>query len=59
MWHEWRYRARVLKGAVGATLRCQPTDRGEEYGVPVTVTNADAGDVEFHVKVDERPQPNS
>jgi len=49
----------VLKGAVGTTLRCQPTDRGEEYGVLVTVTNVDAGDVDFHAEVDESPQPNS
>ncbi|WP_297698137.1 hypothetical protein [Mycobacterium sp.] len=49
----------MLKGVVGATLRCQPTDRGEECGVLVTVTKFDAGDVEFHAKVDERPQPNS
>jgi hypothetical protein len=49
----------MLKGVVGATLRCQPTDRGEECGVLVTVTNVAAGDVNFHFKVDDRPQPDS
>lgn len=45
-----------LKGVAGATLRCQLTDRGQKYGVLVTVTNVDAGDVNFHFKVDDRPQ---
>ncbi|MEE3750447.1 DUF4333 domain-containing protein [Mycobacterium intracellulare] len=48
-----------LKGVAGASLRCQLTDRGAKYGVLVTVTNVDAGDVNFHFKVDDRPQPNS
>lgn len=48
-----------LKGVAGATLRCQLTDGGDKYGVLVTVTGVDAGDVKFHFKVDEHPQPNS
>lgn len=48
-----------LKGVAGATLRCQLTDRGQKYGVLVTVTNVAAGDVNFHFKVDDRPQPDS
>ncbi len=47
-----------LKGVAGAMLRCQLIDHGEKYGVLVTVTNVDAGDVNFHFKVDDRPQPN-
>lgn len=45
-----------LKGVAGATLRCQLTDGAAKYGVLVTVTNVDAGDVNFHFKVDEQPQ---
>lgn len=48
-----------LKGVAGATLRCQLTDHGQKYGVLVTVTNVAAGDVNFHFKVDDRPQPDS
>lgn len=48
-----------LKGVAGATLRCQLTDRGQKYGVLVTVTNVAAGDVNFHFKVDDRPQPDN
>ena len=45
-----------LKGVVGATLRCQLTDGSEKYGVAVTVTNVDAGDVNFNFKVDDHPE---
>ncbi|RAU99713.1 DUF4333 domain-containing protein [Mycobacterium colombiense] len=45
-----------LKGVAGATLRCQLTDGADRYGVLVTVTDVDAGDVNFHFKVDEQPQ---
>ena len=44
-----------LKGTVGATLRCQLNDQGQKYGVSVTVTNIDAGDVNFDFKVDDQP----
>ncbi len=45
-----------LKGAEGATLRCELTDNGTKYGVNVTVTNVDAGDVSFDFKVDDQPE---
>ncbi|OBK73683.1 DUF4333 domain-containing protein [Mycobacterium sp. 1165178.9] len=45
-----------LKGVAGATLRCQLTDGNDKYGVLVTVTDVDAGDVNFHFKVDAQPQ---
>ena len=44
-----------LKGAVGATLRCQLTDNNQKYGVNVNVTSVDAGDVNFDIKVDDQP----
>jgi hypothetical protein len=44
-----------LKGVVGATLRCQLKDSGKTYGVLVTVTSVDAGDVNFDYKVDDQP----
>jgi hypothetical protein len=45
-----------LKGVEGATLRCQLTDAAHNYGVSVTVTNVDAGDVNFDFKVDDQPE---
>jgi hypothetical protein len=45
-----------LKGVEGATLRCQLTDGGEKYGISVTVTSVDAGDVNFDFKVDDHAQ---
>src|SRR5579884_2965117 len=48
-----------LKGVEGATLRCQLTDGDDKYGVLVTVTSVDAGDVNFHFKVDDQPQPKA
>jgi hypothetical protein len=45
-----------LKGVEGATLRCQLTDGAEKYGISVTVTNVDAGDVNFDFKVDDHAQ---
>ena len=45
-----------LKGVQGATLRCELTDSGQKYGISVTVTNVDAGDVSFDYKVDDRPE---
>jgi hypothetical protein len=45
-----------LKGAEGATLRCELTDSGQKYGISVTVTNIDAGDVNFDFKVDDHPE---
>ncbi|HTX96235.1 MAG TPA: DUF4333 domain-containing protein [Mycobacterium sp.] len=46
-----------LKGTEGATLRCQLTDGSDKYGVNVTVTSVDAGDVNFDFKVDDHPEP--
>ncbi len=45
-----------LKGTEGATLRCELTDGGQKYGVSVTVTSVDAGDVNFDFKVDDHPE---
>jgi hypothetical protein len=45
-----------LKGVRGATLRCRLIDSGEKYGISVTVTNVDAGDVNFDFKVDDHPE---
>jgi hypothetical protein len=45
-----------LKGTQGATLRCQLKDEGQTYGVTVTVTDVDAGDVHFDFKVDDQPK---
>jgi hypothetical protein len=45
-----------LKGVQGATLRCQLTGGGETYGVNVTVTDVDAGDVNFDFKLDDHAQ---
>lgn len=48
-----------LKGVAGATLQCQLVSGTNKYGVMVTVTSVDAGDVKFHFKVDDQPQPTS
>ncbi|SOJ54097.1 hypothetical protein MSIMFB_01594 [Mycobacterium simulans] len=45
-----------LKGVEGATLRCQLTDGSKKYGINVTVTSVDAGDVNFDFKVDDHPE---
>jgi hypothetical protein len=45
-----------LKGVEGATLRCQLTDGTQKYGINVTVTDVDAGDVNFDFKVDDQPE---
>jgi hypothetical protein len=45
-----------LKGNQGATLRCELKDGGQTYGVTVTVTDVDAGDVHFDFKVDDQPK---
>ena len=45
-----------LKGAVGATLRCELTDQGQTYGMTVTVTDVTGGDVNFDYKVDDQPK---
>jgi hypothetical protein len=44
-----------LKGAEGATLRCQLADGAQKYGVTVTVTGVDAGTVNFNIQVDDQP----
>ena len=44
-----------LKGVQGATLRCQLKDGGKTWGVNVSVTSVDAGDVSFDFKVDDEP----
>jgi predicted thioesterase len=46
-----------LKGTVGATLRCQLSDAGANYGVGVTVTGVQGGDVKFDIEVDDHPTP--
>lgn len=48
-----------LKGVEGATLRCQLVYEGKNYGISVTVTSVDAGDVSFDYKVDDHPEPPS
>jgi hypothetical protein len=45
-----------LKGTQGAALRCELTDQGQTYGVTVTVTSVQGGDVTFDYKVDNQPQ---
>jgi Domain of unknown function (DUF4333) len=45
-----------LKGNKDATLRCELKDGGQTYGVTVTVTDVDAGDVHFDFKVDSQPK---
>jgi Domain of unknown function (DUF4333) len=45
-----------LKGVQGSTLRCVLKNDGQTYGVTVTVTDVDAGDVHFDFKVDEQPK---
>ncbi|MEU9805609.1 DUF4333 domain-containing protein [Mycobacterium sp. NPDC050853] len=45
-----------LKGAKGATLRCEIKDDGQAYGVTVTVTDVQGGDVLYDFKVDEQPK---
>ncbi|WP_322859891.1 DUF4333 domain-containing protein [Mycobacterium europaeum] len=48
-----------LKGTRGATLWCQLVDGPDKYGIEVTVTSVDAGDVRFEYKVDDHPGPRS
>jgi Domain of unknown function (DUF4333) len=45
-----------LKGTQGATMRCDLKDEGQTYGVTVTVTDVEAGDVHFDFKVDDQPK---
>jgi hypothetical protein len=44
-----------LKGAEGATLRCQLSDGNQKFGVNVTVTGVDAGTVNVNIQVDDQP----
>jgi predicted thioesterase len=44
-----------LKGVEGATLRCQLADGTQHFGVNVTVTDVDAGTVNFNIQVDDQP----
>jgi predicted thioesterase len=44
-----------LKGAEGATLRCQLTDGSQTFGVNVTVTAVQGADVNFNIQVDDQP----
>lgn len=46
-----------LKGVVGSSLRCQLTDGSDKYGVMVTVTSVDAGEVKFSFQVDDHAEP--
>lgn len=48
--------SRPRSGTRGATLRCELTDEGQTYGVTGTVTDVDAGDVLFDIKVDDQPE---
>jgi len=45
-----------LNGTVGETTRCQLQEHGSTYGVTVTVTGVDAGDVRFSFVVDAHPE---
>jgi len=45
-----------LKGDLGATTRCQLQDQGSTYGVTVTVTSVEGGDVKYNFKVDDQPE---
>jgi uncharacterized protein DUF4333 len=45
-----------LKGVTGATLECELTDGDQTYGVVVTVTDVEGGDVKFDFKVDDQPK---
>jgi hypothetical protein len=45
-----------LKGVEGAALRCELADGDQKYGISVTVTGVDAGDVNFDFKVDDHPE---
>jgi hypothetical protein len=45
-----------LRGDQGATLRCTLSDQGTTYGVTVTVTSVQGGDVKYDFKVDDKPQ---
>ena len=45
-----------LKGTVGATLRCELTDKGQTYGVTVTVNDIQGGNVSYGFKVDDQPK---
>lgn len=44
-----------LKGVEGATLRCQLTTSGKNYGVNVTVTGVDGGTVNYRFEVEDQP----
>ena len=43
------------KGVEGATLRCQLTTSGKNYGVNVTVTGVDGGTVNYRFEVEDQP----
>ena len=45
-----------LKADLGATTRCQLQDQGSTYGVTVTVTSVEGGDVKYNFKVDDQPE---
>jgi hypothetical protein len=45
-----------LKGDAGATTRCELSGQGSTYGVTVTVTSAEGGDIKFDFKVDDQPE---
>ena len=44
-----------LEAEVGAETRCTLTHEGVSYGVTVTATEVDGGDVNFDIQVDEEP----
>ena len=44
-----------LKAEVGATTRCTLTADGTKYGVTVRATKVDGSQVNFSIKVDDKP----
>ncbi|OOC56868.1 MULTISPECIES: DUF4333 domain-containing protein [Nocardiopsis] len=44
-----------LPAEVGAEIRCNLVDGGMNYGVTVTTTSVDGGDVQWDIQVDEEP----
>nr|WP_083906298.1 DUF4333 domain-containing protein [Mycobacterium sp. JS623] len=46
-----------LNGAQGATIKCELTDAGQTYGVDVSGTRVDAGNVNFDIKADDQSEP--
>lgn len=45
-----------LNGAQGATIQCELTDAGQTYGVDVSGTRVDAGNLNFDIKADDQSE---